>query len=207
MITMPPYLPEIDVYPMLPPLDRWIFSKLSLYNALLQPIWPVGTWVPAGDYCLRPVVNIGGMAGGGFKKISLTEERNILHKPYGYCLTPWTDELRHWRLYLEDECIEVQRTVRIEGDFEIMEQNGERRELPQILRGISRYMLVESLGDTIIDVSPRHMNEEMNDLVVADYREFVPDYEPPDYACYGFRPYMRRLQRDGWTYLEEVEND
>lgn len=209
MITLHPYISEVDAFHSLPPENRWIFNKLELCQRLSNvSCGPVGTWMPPGDYCLRPLINIGGMAGGGFRKVTIDTPRGIVHEPHGYCWTPWTDDFRSWRLYIDDDCIHTQRTVRIEDDIEYMVPDGEPMGLPDQLKNISRYLIVETLGDVIIDVGPRHMVEEMDPDVIDDYRERVdPDYEPPSYGKYGFQTQMGRVTDGEWTHLVEIEND
>ena len=193
MITLHPYISEVDAYHLVPRWDRWIFNKLELCERLGNgPCGPVGTWMPKGDFCIRPIINIGGMGGGGFRRVTIDSERGILHEPHGYCWTPWTDELRVWRLYIDDECYQVQRTVEIVNGVEHMVLDGEEKPLPELLKNISRYMMVESLGDNIIDIGPRHMVEEMWPAVVEDYKSIDPEYEPPGYGTFGFQPYMRQ---------------
>lgn len=194
MITLHPYISEVDAYHLVPLEYRWIFNKLELCERLGNgPCGPVGTWMPPGEFCVRPIINIGGSAGGGFRKHTVTGRRGILHKPHGYCWTPWTDAFRAWRLYLNDEPIYVEETVRIVNDVEYMVPEGEATALPDALRGISRYLLVETLGDIIIDVGPRHLADQMCDDIIADYRTLVPDYQPPSEGTYGFRPNLRRV--------------
>ncbi len=193
MITLHPYISEVDAYHKLRRWDRWIFNKLEICERLGSgPCGPIGTWMPRGEYCIRPLINIGGMGGGGFRKRVIDADRGILHSPHGYCWTPWTDALREWRLYIDDECVQTQVTFKIVDGTEHMEINEDHKPLPEQLKDISRYMMVEWLGDTIIDVGPRHMVEEMSESVVDDYRGIDPEYEPPEYGTFGFQPYMRQ---------------
>ena len=209
MFVLPPYLAEIDTYPRTPKECRWIYNKLELGARLGYDAYPVGSWVPPGDYCLRPMINISGMAKGGFKKVTLTEPRNVVYEPSGYCLTPWSDEHRCWYEFVNDQCISADKTVKIEDDIEYTERttaHSDMIQMPEPLKGISRYMLVETLGNMVIDVGPRHMTEQMREWVIEDYRQFDPNYEPPAYCTFGYEDKMKRVERDGWTYHEEVRD-
>lgn len=207
MITLQPYIAEVESYHLLPLEHRWIFNKLELAERFdAGPCGPVGTWMPRGEFCLRPIMNVGGMARGGFKKIVIEAARGIVHDPCGYCWTPWQDDFRRYTLFINDEFFARSGTVEIIGDIEVSKPLDERMELPKQLRGISRYMLVETLGDTIIDVGPRHMSEEMHEEVISDYRKTDPSYEPENKSI-GFQPRMRRVYMPkfgGWR-LESIE--
>lgn len=210
MIVLPPYEPEWMIYSKVPAEHRWIFNKLELCQRLSQQAWPVGLKFPPGDYCVRPIINLQGMATGGFRKVSLSKPTWI-QEPHGFCVTPWTDGPRWWHLYINDECYSSQRTNYIdEYNVEHMEELDKGVfTLPEPLRGISRYMLVETLSDTVIDVSPRHMTEEVKQHVVDDYKTFDPGYQLPAYTKWGFQSKMQRVYdeaTDMW-HLEEIEND
>lgn len=202
MIILPPYISEWQAYDEVPAEHRWIFNKLELEGAK-----PVGMKFPTGDYCVRPIMNLMGMASGGFRRIVLTKP-DFIQEPPGYCVTPWTNDYRQWHMFVDDDCWYSQRTIGITNSVELMEEYPACGVMPDRLKGISRYMMIEQLGDRIIDVSPRHMVEEMKADVIDDYRERVdPDYKPPSYGKWGFQPRMRQVYRDGAYYLEEVEND
>lgn len=203
-----PYISEWSVYGKTPAQHRWIYNKLDLCERLGQPAWPVGSRVPAGEYCVRPIMNIQGMARGGFRKVTLNNE-GFIQDCVGHVITPWTDAPRSWHLYVNDEPFSSQTTVEFDGELETMIEHDPTFPLPEPLRNISRYMLVETLGDVVIDVGPRHMVEEMKQAIVDDYRQFDPDYNPPSYGKWGFQPHMKRRWSESlqaWTH-EEVEND
>lgn len=201
MIIEPPYLPEWAMYERTPPQHRWIYNKIELQNAR-----PVGMRFPPGEYCVRPIINLMGMASGGFKKVVL-EKPGYIQDPPGYCVTPWNDGFREWHMFVNDKCWYSQKTVAMMGNIEQMEECEPCASLPDHLCGISRYMMVETLGNTIIDVSPRHMVEEMKQEVIDDYQIWDPTYEAPSYGKWGFQPLMGRVEKDGFWYLEEIEND
>jgi len=186
-------------YPDVPAEDRWIFNKIELEGAK-----PVGMRFDPGDYCVRPVINLMGMAAGGFRRVIL-EKSGFIQEPVGHCVTPWTNGYREWHTFVDDECWYSEKTIDYTDGLETMIEVEPEIELPDRLRGISRYMLVEYLGDRIIDVSPRLSNEQMREDIIEDYRQFDPDYQAPPYGKWGFQPYMRTVYRDGAFYLEEIE--
>jgi hypothetical protein len=153
-------------------------------------------------------MNITGMGSGGFKRVVL-DKPGWIQKPTGHIVTRWTDAFRSWHLYVNDVPFSSQTTIEFDGEIETMIEHDPTFPMPRELMGISRYMLIETLGDTIIDIGPRHMVEEMKQPVIDDYRQFDPDYQPPEYGQWGFQPKMKRLWSDdlqAWTH-EEVPND
>jgi len=217
MVTFPPYIREIDAYWKLPEEHRWIFNKLEICKRFgYESYGPCGARMPIGTYCIRPIINLGGMANGGFSKHEVFEHETLgvcndsVDKP-GYCWTPWTDEFRAWYEYVDDECWYAQKMVKYdEGtQLEYAEPDTEKMELPEQLKGISRYMVVETLGDTIIDIGPRHTFEDAHHEIVDDYRQFDPNWEVPPSVEFGFKPTMRRFydSRIDAYRLEEVEQE
>jgi len=204
MMTECPYQPEWMLYTETPPEHRWIYNKLDLAHRLGQEAWPVGLRFDAGVYCVRPAMNLMGMARGGFRRVEL-ESPGFIQEPAGYVVTRWNDGQRSWHQYVNDVWNNGQCLAEKVDGIERYEETTEGPPLPEALKGISRYLLVERLGDEIIDVGPRHMLEEIRKDVLADYRQFNPDYEPPSWCDYGFRPYMRTYEKDGWFHHEELE--
>lgn len=200
-MILPPYMSEWELYSEVPDDDRWIFNKIELQGAQ-----PTGLKFPPGDYCVRPIMNLQGMAAGGYRRIVLTKH-DFIQEPVGHCVMPWTNEPRNSHFFVDDECWYSQVTVDFTNGVETMIECEPFMALPDSLRGISRYMLVERLGEEIIDVSPRHMVEEMKQDVIDDYRQFDEEYKAPSYGKWGFQPHMRTVYRDGAFYLEEIEND
>jgi len=207
MMTLDPYISEWAAYGLTPPEHRWIYNKLDLCQRLGYEAYPVGSKVPPGIWCVRPILNIQGMARGGFRRVIL-DQPGFIQEPVGHVITRWTDAMRSWHLYVNDVPFSSQTTITFDGTLETMIEHSPTFPLPECLRDISRYMLVETLGDMVIDVGPRHMVEEMKKPIVEDYRKFVPEYEPPEYGKWGFQPHMKRLWSDelqAWTH-EEIEN-
>jgi hypothetical protein len=52
--------------------------------------------------------------------------------------------------------------------------------LPAMLQGISKYMLVEMLGDKIIEVSPRMQILNARQWIIDSYKGIDPAYDPQD---------------------------
>lgn len=203
-LIAPPYLTEHMLYERLHEKHRWVFDKLELARRLGTQAWPVGLKFPTGEYCVRPSINLQGMAKGGFRKVVLDTPAYI-QEPVGYVVTPWNSGPRSWHQYVNDVWHNGHVQVTQDGEISWYEEVMDGPPLPEALRGISRYMLVERLGDEVIDVGPRHMVEQYRNSVVEDYRQFDPAYQVPDWCEYGFRPILRTFEKDGWFHHEEVE--
>jgi len=212
MITLPPYIRETVSYHKLPEKDRWIFNKMEICKRFgYEPYGPCGTPMPLGTYCIRPIINVMGMAKGGFWKCKVIRKGVIPKEATrpGYLWTKWETGPRQWVEYIENEVsssqiqIAWERTTQMERYME--QSTSQAHPLPNILRGISRYMLVEYLGDVVIDIGTRHMNEEAKESVVRDYQQFDPTYT---YSTEGkekcYQPYMKRLQNKDKSYTWEV---
>lgn len=208
MMIEDPYAYEGWLYEKTPPEHRWIFSKIGLGQKLGYPAGPVGMKVPAGVYCVRPDINLQGMAKGGFRRVVL-DEPGYIHEPVGHCWTLWSDEPRSYNVFIDDVCFKRQVLDYKDGNMEYFREVEPDMLLPDPLRGISRYMMVETLGNMVIDVGPRHMVDEMWPEVVEDYRQFVPDYEPPSYGSWGWQYSYEHVWSDklqAWT-LRDPEYD
>ena len=208
MKVFPPYSKDYELYFQVDEEDRWIFNKLEICRRFgYGPAGPCGTKMPTGTYCVRPIINVLGMGQGGFWKHRVFKDNDRVNRP-GYCWTPWSDEPRAWVEYVDGKVSSALR--------QISWDEGSQREryiewpadkahpLPKQLKNISRYMLVEYLGDMIIDIGPRHMSEDAKLSVVADYKKFDPTYDVEANDTYA--PHMKRITLDnggyGWEELE-----
>jgi len=207
-----PYESEWSLYEKTPANHRWIYNKLDLSERLGQEAYPTGSKVGAGTYCIRPIMNLQGMAAGGFRKIVL-DAPGFIQQPPGYVVTPWLDEPRYFYECVDDVCRYAQVGIR-EGNVERYEPIEPAYEVPEALKGISRYMLIECLGDTVIDVGPRLIVEEMRQEIVEEHQQLVDDYEPPEYGedLTAEESGMEYVERDdGWWSLRnktlEQSND
>ena len=197
MIVLPPYDVEKNLYHQIPVEDRWIFNKLEICERFgYGPYGPCGTVMPAGTYCVRPIINVLGMANSGFYKITV-EDGHFITEQAGFCWTPWNDGKRVWSEFMNDVNIASQQTDKfdpktgLETFIEIHPSN--RMKMPEQLKDISRYMLIETIGDMIIDIGPRHMPEDAKASVVADYKRHNPSWEPSEAVLIGGITDVRRI--------------
>ena len=208
MIILPPYQRDVTLYDQLPKKDRWIFNKLEICDRFgYEQYGPCGISMPKGTYCIRPIINVNGMATGGFWKHEITKENDTMIKP-GYVWTKWETGTRTWVEYIDDEISSANIQIGWDENTQLerfAEQPANKAKLlPDILKGISRYMLVEYLGDIVIDISPRHLGEEPKESIIQDYRKFKPDYSPdPTYKIGYFPTHMKRIQHDNGSYSWE----
>ncbi len=186
MITLPPYMIELDLYPLLPIEDRWIFNKLQLAERMGYLCGPVGAYPPEGVYCVRPIMNLFGMGAGGFYKIDTSRHNNEKHirNPDGYFWCEWFDGDWHWVQYINDVAVSystsvLERNILVGGTGAIEPTEiAKAPEMPNVLKGISRYMLLEMKGDKIIEVSPRCMQVAPRQFIIDDYKTIDPTYDP-----------------------------
>ena len=205
MIILPPYEKERTTYHKLPAKDRWIFNKLEICERFgYEPYGPCGTVMPAGTYCIRPIINLLGMAHGGFFKKIVKEGGSV--NMSGYVWTQWETGTRTWVEYINDEVssANVQISWNEQMQVELFKEQPahEAKPMPDILKGISRYMLIEYLGDVVIDISPRHLGEEPKESVIRDYKKFDPNYtlEFHQDKIGQFPTHMQRVQNDNGSY-------
>lgn len=208
MLIMSPYCKDYDAYNRLPESDRWIFNKLEICIRFGYEGGPCGIPMKIGKYCIRPIINLNGMAEGGFWKRVITKTNTIIIKP-GYIWTKWETGPRSWVEYVNDKISSAQIAINFNektGIETYMELPAKQAQpIPQQLMNISRYMLVEYLGDVVIDIGPRHMYEETKQSIVNDYRNFDSSYNPPNSSTFAFQPYMKRVQdkvTKAYTWIE-----
>ena len=206
MIVLPPYCKDYDTYDQLPENDRWIFNKLEICKRFgYNNYGPCGVPMPIGTYCIRPIINLNGMSAGGFMKKVITKKGTIVCKP-GYVWTEWVTKPRSWVEYVNDNIssanIQVEWDERNQTEKFKEQPVREAHPMPNILKGISRYMLVEYLGDTVIDIGPRHLSEEPKLSIIRDYQNYDPSYEAHGKPGY-FPIYMKRVQNEDESYSWE----
>lgn len=160
MIDLPNDIEDRAAYPLVDRADRWIFNKLRLAERLGYPCGPSGTDAPSGTYCIRPVMNCAGNGMGGVLKART--DGSVEGLPYipGYFWCRWFDGEHRWTDYTDDvpvlECYGTEVGRRL--DYEYRESNFEAPPLPAFLQGMSKHLLVESIGSRIVEVSPRHLS-------------------------------------------------
>ena len=211
MIVLPPYGKDYSAYDQLPESDRWIFNKLEICKRFgYKNYGPCGIPMPIGTYCIRPIMNLNGMSAGGFIKKVITKAGTMVCKP-GYVWTKWETGKRSWVEYVNGKVSSA--LIQVSWDEKTLRERymelpaNKAHPLPKQLQNISRYMLVEYLGDTVIDIGPRHMSEDAKESIINDYRNFDPMYEAPTEGKVGhFAPHMKRIQyKDesyGWEELD-----
>ena len=208
MITLPPYCKDYDAYNYVPENNRWIFNKLEICKRFgYKNYGPCGVVMPIGTYCIRPMMNLSGMSVGGHTKKVITEEGTMICKP-GYVWTEWETGPRSWVEYINgrvssaliqvgwNETTQQERYMELPAD--------QAHPLSEQLQNISRYMLVEYLGNTVIDIGLRHLSEDAREIIVKDYQKIDPTYEAPTEGKLGyFAPHMKRIQHKDRSYSWE----
>jgi hypothetical protein len=185
MITLPPYISDREAYPLLPQADRWIMNKLTLAERLGHSCGPTGMIVPQGDYCIRPIMNLYGQGAGGFfrETVAPGPRRNFRNLP-GYFWCEWFIGDHTWIQYIDDIPVVYSENPVVNN---VMTSSVVRSDdgnpvvapaLPPMLQGISKYMMVEALGDKIIEVSPRFMLSNARQWVIDHHKVIDPTYDP-----------------------------
>ncbi len=162
MIDLPSDIDDRDAYPLVPQSDRWIFNKLILAERLGYNCGPSGTFINTpGLYCIRPIMGSQGRGrDGGFFKFEVKLRDNILVQPpyrSGYFWCEWFDGRHAWTDFTNDVVVFESGGPEVDGVLHIKYGLPPRfTELPLFLQNMSKHMLVEHIGDKIIEVAPRH---------------------------------------------------
>ncbi len=193
---------DAQSYNQIPEEDQWVFNKMEICRRFgHKPFGPCGVSPPIGTYCIRPIMDLAGMASGGFWKCILNKNKILIpknmNKP-GYFWSPWENGARRIFEYVENRLVAAQIAISFDEKTNIEHYRelppNKAPALPEQLQGISRYMRVEYLGNIIIDIGVRHQYEESLQSVIQDYRKFDPNYTPPEDVVFGFQPFMKRIQ-------------
>lgn len=188
MIIAPPYISDRDVYSLLPLADRWIMNKLIVGETFGYDCGPTGMRVPAGDYCVRPMMNLFGLGEGGFFKVTQAPgppQGRMMQSLPGYFWQEWYTGIHNTTQYIDDVPV-------IHGEFSIDGSNVQSTNLrranagaavtapamPTELQGISKYMMIERIGSNIIDVSPRLALMHADQFVIDHHKGIDPSYNP-----------------------------
>jgi hypothetical protein len=127
------------------------------------------------------------MYGGGEGGVFTMDEEEANKNLPGYFWCEFFDGPTIWVQYINDKPVTYSKNflidnvltcAKIEQDSAIVEKLSQP--LPECLRGISRYMMTESIGDKIIEVSARLMGSNAIEWIVDDYRTIDPSYDPED---------------------------
>jgi len=209
MIALNPYTLDDVIYPVMPRRHRWIFNKLELALRLGVLAGPCGTVAPAGELCVRPIMNVKGAGSGGFFRVA-HEGGEVTNRP-GFFWTPWLDGAHHFIYYVKDKAwYDTCGIVDDDGRMTVEEFNPKlSTPLPRKLKRISRYMMLQTIGGVIIEASPRHTANNARPKVVADYEKVNPAYNGSgkhlalDFLTSGMA--MERVERDpygltGWVW-------
>lgn len=186
MITERPYIADYQAYPLLPQADRWILNKLTLAERLGYACGPTGMIVPAGDYCVRPMMNMYGNGAGGFFKVTVPTggRRNFRNLP-GYFWCEWFSG-QHISIQYIDDVPVVYGEHTLDGSNVLSSTLIRANDgaavtapaMPAMLQGISKYMAIEMLGDKIIEASPRLYSNNARQFIIDDYKVIDPSYAP-----------------------------
>lgn len=195
MITLPPYIYDYDSYHLVPVADRWIFNKLILAEKLGHSCGPIGTRPSAQtDVIVRPQMNIFGMGRGGFFQynqwpFAAWDNAPNANPGYFWCerftgrhaYTIFVDDVARYCAYSESVTIGAnQRWVGVE-DTGLTEIPA----LPAVLQGISKYLYVESIGGSIIEVSPRAGMSGARLVIINEYKLIDSTWVEPTDLTFG----------------------
>lgn len=205
MIILPPYMYDRESYLLMPVEHRWIYNKLNVAERLGYHCGPAGTDIPDLDgkreVTVRPIYNLyGEQHNGGFyhqkrKRGRAADDNRRVPNEAGWFWCERFPGVPTWDEYVNDVCVsssdatwdEATKTVTFE---EVAK--ADRPPLPDIFKGISRYMMVERVGDKIVEVSPRHCPESARQSVIDDYKQFDPNYDPnPEDVIVQYESQMR----------------
>lgn len=153
---------DYQTYPHCPLEHRWIYNKLSVAEAMGYNCGPCGMEIQKeGYYCIRPIMNFLGNGEGGvlkFHAIRGTNGKIIQPEAYaGYFWCEWFKGWQGWTDFTNDISVFEHGAFEL-NDRLILKFPGviTYKELPEVFKGISKYMLVEHIGGHIIEVAPRH---------------------------------------------------
>ncbi len=213
MITLEPYLFDGAIYHQVPIEDRWIMNKLALAERLGYDCGPSGTNTNIGEYIIRPIMNLAGMGTGGtFRHVTPVgpggEPVNDHVPAQGFPGHFWCEAFNGTHQfcgYINDIPQASTKGVLVGSRLEFTETT-DFIVLPDFLKNISRYLLVEAIGGKIIEVSFRHIADCARQATIDDYRTIDASYDPK-YVKFGFTD-MVRVQfgiSTGWTW-ENIES-
>ena len=190
MITLPPYEYDNRVYAQVPVADRWALNKLHLSERLGYVCGPIGVSPPEGRFCLRPINSIRGLGAGGWFDVNIDYGAGeVMPIIPGYFWTEWFTGDHRFTHFINDVAVQASRNPVAAG---VMSTTGNTADgnvseavvLPPVLQGLSRYLMVESLDDKIIEVAFRLMGQNARQYIVDDYKTIDAGYDPQD-VIYG----------------------
>lgn len=190
MITAEPYLNEWQLYHMVPQPDRWIFNKLIIAERMGYTCGPVNTVPPSrGEYIVRPIMNVTGMGNGGFYIVdtvpqvsrAITKDDAPNNNP-GYFWSEVFTGNQNWTSYIDD--VATYSTIGTRNGNSLTFQDdptlSDIIQLPDMFKGISKYMMLEHIGGNVIEIGPRHTGMYARQETIDGYRLIDPSYDPID---------------------------
>lgn len=187
MITLPPYLYDKDVYHRVPNEMKVWHNKLHLAEALGYTCGPCGTDAPVGEYCVRPIMNMYGQGEGGYYKFTVTDPDHArVPNQAGYFWVTWFAGKSKFTEYINDVPVVTHvANVDQEADTRSWAESPDHIVIPDFLKGLSRYMMLEAHDDKIIEVSFRCAAPWARRDIIADYQTIDPDYDPSGDVEFG----------------------
>jgi len=147
-------------YPLMPQEHRWIYNKLSVAEVLGYSCGPSGQEIKTpGTYCIRPIMNFAGYGNGGVEKFQTNQTQKSIAQPdyrAGYFWCEWFNGWHGWTSFTDDEPVFETGGFEANDQIRLKFNHAPTIEMPDSLKGISKYMLIEHIGGKIIEVSPRH---------------------------------------------------
>ncbi len=203
MIEMDPYLYDRELYQLLPIEDRLWMNKLYLAERLGYICGPCGSNAPAGEWVVRPIQNLGGMGAGGFYKfvVETTGVNDTVKNRPGYFWSEWFEGKSRFSEFIDDKptysyVSELDlKDIPIGGEKHWLEST-DHIVLPDMIKGVSKFMTLEAIDDKIIEVTFRLIPDWGRKITVANYRATHPDYEAEN-VIYGM-PIYRRVPSKTW---------
>lgn len=202
MITLEPYMYEIESYHLVPQADRWIFNKLIVAERLGHNCGPIGT-KPAvqTDVVVRPCMNLSGMGRGGFFEYGawpFAAQANVPNANPGYFWCERFTGQHTYTSYVDDVArfnASAPGVLQFDPTQEwIMVEDSALVDvpvLPAFLQGISKYLYVEAIGGNIIEVAPRHSGMSARQTIIDEYKQIDPTYAPTDIEFGAYDMVMR----------------
>ena len=196
MITLPPYVYDVQTYPKLPIKHRWVYNKLVVAEKLGHNAGPTGTFPTAhGRFCLRPMQNIHGMGVGGWWDVDYVGDGIAMLRP-GFFWCEWFEGEHSFSEYINDVFVGGLAGTTTESGLLEFHTMPVGFDLEPIFRGISRYLLVERIGGRVIEAAMHLMANNARPSVIADYKRFDPKYEPQDIQ-FGNSTFQRIVKAHG----------
>ena len=166
MLNLPQYAYETQLYKQVPIEYRWIFNKLQVQEKLGVFCGPCGVPIwKKGVYCVRPIMSIVGCGRGGWTKF-ISDGSRYSNPPYqaGFFWMPWYEGEHLWTEYIYDEPVRQAGGHIINGILK-WEQSYDFVLLPEQLKNISKYSVVESIGGNLVEFAPKHLADNKDCLM------------------------------------------